>query len=88
MKVYTKHPLWKIFHNAQESSRLAEWVSYLSAYRIIFKAHKAEKGHAFASLFVNFLIKDAKQKDDELTVDIQLVKRPIMVKHYRWSSPY
>lgn len=31
VKVYIKYPLRKIFHDAQELSRLAEWMSYLSA---------------------------------------------------------
>ena len=38
---YTEYPLRKILQNSQESSRLAEWVSYLSAYNILFEPRKA-----------------------------------------------
>lgn len=76
MKCYAKYPLREIFHNVQELNSLAEWASYLSAYNIIFEPHNIEKGHALASLLIDFPIDIIDQQQDEHAKDIQMVEPP------------
>lgn len=62
IKVCTEYPLWKVLANAQESRRLAERASYLSAYNIVFERRVAEKGQVLASL-ISMTRKTKEHKD-------------------------